>query len=167
MPSQLVTASLVDRLRHWRFRALRRAAPVNGRALGITAFLSHRGSSWCRDDRNPSGRPSWLIAGPRRAIRLLGADRLRWRLVLDASDDLGALLVELDRILFERLLLALFFGEERKQMSAKESSSDKTSDRPASHHCGSSRASGLQSARLPALAPTTGLLLTSSRFWHL
>lgn len=109
MPSQLVIASLVvDRLRHWRFRALRRAAPVNGRSLGIAGFLPHRGSSWRRDDRNPSGRPSWLIAGPRRAIRLLGADRLRGRLVLDASDDLGTLFVKLHRILFERLLLAVF-----------------------------------------------------------
>jgi hypothetical protein len=41
MLTQSAIATLVDRLRHCRFRALRRAAPVNGRAFGLVSFLSH------------------------------------------------------------------------------------------------------------------------------
>jgi len=119
------------------------------------------------------GQPPCRLA-PRGGRRVLRDDGflLRWRVSapLHPLDDLGPFLVELHGILLERLLLALRCAEERKQMSANESSSDKTSDRPTSHHCGSSRvsASGLQSARPPTLfTPATGLLLTSSRFWHL
>jgi len=100
MLTQSAIVSLVDRLRHCRFRALRRAAPVNGRGFGLVSFLSHRASPWRNDGRDGSGR--------RRGCRLPGDGRLRARPELHASDDLGALLVELHGILLKRLLLAVF-----------------------------------------------------------
>lgn len=104
MLTQSAIATLADRLRHCRFRALRRAAPVNGRAFGLVSFLSHGASSRRSDARNASGRP----AGRRRGCRLPGDGRLRARPALHTSDDLGALLVELHGILLKRLFLAVF-----------------------------------------------------------
>lgn len=105
-------ASLDDRLRHWRFRALRSAAPVSGGRLGVAAAVcSHRDPSWRCDGRSSHGRPPGRTAKPRRRLRRPDGGCARGLvvvLVLYAFDDLGTLLVELHCVLLERFLLAVF-----------------------------------------------------------